>query len=39
MLQQTFFSLMSVHTINHENKVEAYLKALTEAMGVEWKER
>ena len=38
MLQQVFFSLMSVHEINHENKVESYLKVLCEAMGVKWRE-
>ncbi len=37
MLQQTFLSLMAEEDINHEQKVESYLRILCEAMGVKFK--
>lgn len=37
MLQQVFFGLMSAEDINHDNKMEVYLKVLCEAMGVKFK--
>ena len=38
MLQQTFLSLMAVEDVTHDLKVEGYLKALCEAMGVKFKD-
>ena len=37
MFQQTFFSLMAANELSHENKVETYLRALCESMGVKFK--
>lgn len=37
MLQQTFLSIMAAEDIAHDTKVEVYLKALCEAMGVKFK--
>ncbi len=37
MLQQTYLALMAADDINHDRKVEEYLKVLCEAMGVKFK--
>lgn len=37
MFQQAFLNIMSVEDLNHEIKVESYLKALCESMGVKFK--
>lgn len=37
MLQQAFISSMSAEEIAHETKIEVYLKAIAEAMGVKFK--
>ena len=38
VFQQTFLNMMAVESLNHDLKVEAYLKALCEAMGFKLKE-
>ena len=37
LFQQTFLSIMAVEDVNHDLKVESYLKALCESMGVKFK--
>ena len=37
ILQQTFLGLMAAESINHDLKVESYLRLLCEAMGVKFK--
>ena len=37
MLQHTFLSLMAIEDMSYENKIEVYLKALCDSMGVKFK--
>ena len=37
LFQQTFLNMMAVEDVNHDLKVESYLKILCEAMGVKFK--
>ena len=37
MLQQTFLNMMAAESVSHDLKVETYLKALCESMGVKFK--
>ena len=37
MLQHTFLSIMAADGLSHDLKVETYLRALCEAMGIEFK--
>lgn len=37
MLQHTFLNIMAAESVNHDLKVELYLKVLCEAMGVKFK--
>jgi hypothetical protein len=37
MFQQTFLTVMAVDDVSHDLKVETYLKALCESMGVKFK--
>ena len=37
IFQQTYLSIMATEDINHDHKVESYLKVLCEAMGVKFK--
>lgn len=37
LIQQAFLSLMAAESLNHELRIETYLKALCEQMGVQFK--
>ena len=37
MFQQTFLNMMAAEDVNHDLKIESYLKALCESMGVKFK--
>ena len=37
LTQQAFLNIMSVENLTHELKVETYLKAIAEALGVKFK--
>ena len=37
LFQQTYLSYMAAEDVNHDHKIESYLRILCEAMGVKFK--